>query len=822
MLEPLLTHQVEFYNELKKTLEEENFLCIIGKSGIGKSFLLEKLRDEYILDGYTILLFSGDKLNQYRPYFPFHRVFSSENLLHSIKEFPIELSKDIPHIGSLVSLLLEKLINRESDNLQRKYPYLNNEEKNIISKLKYLTKNPKVLFIYDNFQWWDKQSIELLNTIISSGNEFDFIHNCKNIYVFTDTNSNTSDNEMFRFFKENFVPQLNLKEMTYQQFLNDKRQLGFYNHLDEKQLHFIYRLANGNIYLFKQLANEFPDNASPIREDEISGIQYLNDLLEKRMKELGATGKQIMYVLEFGSVIGLSFSCYELEQATQIKKGQFIQIITHAKEWNLLEDDREQNYYKFVHDIILEIFKHRTENNIFEYYEKLEECLRIIKPGSYLRRGRYCVYMRDLSKAILRYLMELFQEIRDNNSVYTEVENEALGLMDNDIRGYYFSMKKAYKLYLEKRYDEAIVTLDKIPLNLNKLLLAERDLLKSRCLSKSLNKISRQEAINLLEKYYEDNLVKYEIDLWERLMTSLVTAYYHGSFKNKAQKLEEEIFSSLSQRNRFDSIANLRIHILLRNSSSIHDSEFAEGFIKKSVDYFGQNRSYGIPINILEYYKALLNYSATLCKNGRFKESYQYAKNAIKLETDFQDINFPRSQIIFNNYVISGFLSNEIQLADGIPILKSIVNNLPPIAERIFYISNLCIFYILNNNLDIAQSHLDQEMQYYLIDEDLEGSYKYKIYLDYAIIAYLRGNYDIAKTYLDSSRNPIQALTDNSYLKKKIELFFELIDCEERERIITPNHLDICLLEKVPHFQNSVWDFLGRVFPYSILSNWDI
>ncbi len=817
MFEPLLTHQAEFYSDLKRLLEEQDSICVIGKSGIGKSFLSNKLCEEYLLDGYVTLLFTGDKLNQYRPYYPFHQVFNNESSFNSYKDLPVELSKEIPHIGNVVSIILEKLLNKENRVLQQKYPYLNNEENNIISKLKYLMKNKKVLLVFDNFQWWDKQSIALLNTIVSLYEDKNWNYNCKKVFVFT---SSHSSSDIRSFFKEHNVPQVEFKEMSYSQFLKERQQLGFQNCLDEKQMQFIYKLADGNIFLFKQIASELPDNTCFPIQESISGIQYLNELLEKRMAELGATGKQIMYVLEFGSVIGLSFSFYELEQVTQMKKGQFSQIISRAKEWNLVEDDPQKMYYKFVHDIILEIFKHRTESNIFEYYEKLEECLMRIKPGSYLRRARYRIYMRDLPEAVLRYVMELFQELRDNNSVYTEIENEALGLMDDDVRSYYFSMKEAYQLYLRKKYQEALLILEKIPFHLNRLLLAERDLLKSRCLSKSLNEHDRKEAIHILEKYYKNDFIKCESDLWERLMTSLITAYYHGSYKDHAQELEEELLNHLSERSLFDSMANLRIHILLRNSNSIHDSEFAEGFIKKAVEYFSRKTNYGIPINILEYYKALLNYSAILCKNGKFEDAFQQTQNAIQLENDFLDIEFPRKQIIYNNYVISGYLSEQVQLSKGIQILETIKNNMPPIAERIFYNSNLSIFYILNNELTMAEYCLEQEMQYFMIDADLEGSYKYRIYLTYAIIAYLKGNDIKAKNYIDIARNSIHTLTDYSYLKKKIELLFDIIDHEER--IVIPKCLDCCLLEKVPHYQNSVWNFLGHVFPYAILSNWDI
>lgn len=66
----------------------------------------------------------------------------------------------------------------------------------------------------------------------------------------------------------------------------------------------------------------------------------------------------------------------------------------------------------------------------------------------------------------------------------------------------------------------------------------------------------------------------------------------------------------------------------------------------------------------------------------------------------------------------------------------------------------------------------------------------------------------------------INFLTDNSYIKKKFELLFDLFN--SRERTITPYTLDMILLEKTPVYQNSVWKFIGKTFPYSILSNWDI
>lgn len=818
MLESLLTHQKEFYNILLNRINRYPLIYIVGKSGIGKSYVAETLYRDKSSEGYTVLLFTGDEVNQYRPYYPFNRLFSNSSFIQVASNATIEMTRDIPKVGNSISFFINSILNVDSLKYKNDYPFLNNEELSILSKLKYLSKKKKLFMIFDNFQWWDRQSIILINTILNSPHDFNFVD--KNHCVFIFTYPNTVDKKLDDFFSNNKIYKLDFNEMSFEQFKEDKKYLGFDNSLDEKKLHFIYKLGDGNLLLYKEIAKEIPNDKYFSHNRSLSGIQYLNSLLEKRMKELGATGKQIMYILEFGAVIGMSFSSYELEKVTQTNAGQFIKIITAAKEWDLVEDDEKTFYIKFVHDIILEVFKQRAEENIYCYYEKLEKCLREIKPGSYLRRARYCVLMRELSSASNLYLMELFQEIRDNNSVFEGIENEAIALMDEDMLFYYNSIKEAYILYLNKNYSEAISHLDRIPATYNRILLAEKDLLKSRCLSKTINKDQRQLAVNLLEKYKNNSAICSEADLWERMMTSLITAYYHTGQREKAKSIEEEVLSSLATRSKFDKVAQLRIHILYRNSNSIHSSEFAEGLIENSVNYFLGKNTYHLPYNILEYYKALLNYSAILCKNGQFTKSFLQTKIAIKLQNDFPDIRFPREQIIFNNFAVSGFLSRQLNMPEVIEIMESICKKTPLIAEKLFYITNLSIFYILNGDILFARKYLEEEATKFNVLDDLEGSYKYKIYLTFALINYLENDIDVAKKDLMIGFEAINFLTDNSYIRKKFELLFDLFN--SRERVITPYTLDKFLLEKTPVYQNSVWKFIGRTFPYSILSNWDI
>lgn len=120
-------------------------------------------------------------------------------------------------------------------------------------------------------------------------------------------------------------------------------------------------------------------------------------------------------------------------------------------------------------------------------------------------------------------------------------------------------------------------------------------------------------------------------------------------------------------------------------------------------------------------------------------------KIAIKLQNDFPDIHFPREQIIFNNFAVSGFLSQQLNMPEVIEIMESICKKTPLIAEKLFYTTNLSIFYILNGDILLAKKYLEEETAKFNVLDDLEGSYKYKIYLTFALISYLENDIDEAK-----------------------------------------------------------------------------
>ena len=214
----------------------------------------------------------------------------------------------------------------------------------------------------------------------------------KTIVVILTEEQKYSDKELI----DNILKIIKAKTYTFpiihrNEFNDSLIALGAKKKLNDNQVDILYPLVNGHIQLMLEIVDE-------INNDKIdylfnnpstnSNLEYMRYLLETRLKELGASGRQIMSVLEYASIIGFTFSIYELENITRSNSYELRKKIKEASQLRLVN---EQNYdeQSFAHEVIWAVFNSRTSENRVQYYSDLELCLAEIKPASYLRRARY-------------------------------------------------------------------------------------------------------------------------------------------------------------------------------------------------------------------------------------------------------------------------------------------------------------------------------------------------------------------------------------------------------------------------------------------------
>lgn len=812
---PLLLYQEKFLERLATQIYDGNrYIMIEGKSGCGKTFALNYLSEKLKREGYKVFAFVGDYAFEDREYYPFNRtLFYKENpvLGGTINSF-----KGIPYAGDILNYVVSSLTSRKE--IQQSY-FLTNEDQNIVSKLRQILLSTKCVFIFDNIHWWDRRSLQLIyilltnHKLLSTGKT----HNYSMIFSITSDQEAIHKDLLERISVTNVFAKLSFPTIGLIEFKNVlfTRTLQSFS---DSQIKLLYNLVNGHLQVFFEVINEIHNKKFDFDANYESNKQYLSNILEIRLRELGADSNQINKILEYASIIGITFSVFELKNISNVSEREIDKILKKTSNLSITETTNEQDYVKFAHDIIREIYKANVDSHHLDYYNSLALCIKHIKPDQYLRRARYFLKSQNISAAVTSYILEGIKQIRLYGDTLDTLYTEMNPLLDELQRDYFRLMKEAYSLYASKKYQAANLKLELITDAYPIELLAERDILKIRCYSKSMATDEVEEFINKKFDNIVNNTFNDEKDIWERYSQVLLIANSHLGKISIAKKLETDILKSLSERINYDETATIRLYIIKRVANSIHDISIASIFVKDAVDYFGRS-SIGIR-NIRHYYISLVNYTTILINNGNFDEAYNLIIEGFNIETQNQNVYFPRPQLLRNNYIIAGYLCGKLDVEDCIKLYEKIIKDIDEIiSERLFYISNLSIFWSINNNPRKALDLLQEEAILHYKDNEKEGLYQYRVVTNSSIYSYLLGEHEKAISQLQNIDKLTKRLVNGSYFNKKNQLLISLM--ENKTNFSGKEWLNSLFLMQ-PTYQNIAWRYFGLGYAFMAVCNWDM
>ena len=138
----------------------------------------------------------------------------------------------------------------------------------------------------------------------------------------------------------------------------------------------------------------------------------------------------------------------------------------------------------------------------------------------------------------------------------------------------------------------------------------------------------------------------------------------------------------------------------------MHECNYAEKYINKSVVYFAPLPGQKAPLNPIQYLMSLGNHAGILIECGKFDEAYIEIKKAQNLVRD-NSIKFPRLHIIDNNYLLSVYLSDNSQKGQILEAYKKLLY-LPQNADNIFIQSNYCALLAVNGEPQKACDMLEE------------------------------------------------------------------------------------------------------------------
>ena len=142
---------------------------------------------------------------------------------------------------------------------------------------------------------------------------------------------------------------------------------------------------------------------------------------------------------------------------------------------------------------------------------------------------------------------------------------------------------------------------------------------------------------------------------------------------------------------------------------------------------------------------------------------------------------------------------------------------MPIISERLFYNSNLSIFWALKNNPRKAYDILHNEALLHYDMQEKEGLYQYRVVTNTAIYQYLLGKTDAALQQLDSIKDLTKRLINGSYFSKKNDLLIQLM---KSGTVSTGKEWIKVLFAIQPTYQDLAWKYFGLVYSFMSVCNW--
>lgn len=809
--------------------KQNNFFLLKGPSGSGKSYIVESIAKywEGLESDNSSIYLSGDIGHCERPYFPFVDAIDNLRKRH-IGDIVIkgssELVKGIPFAGDFVSYLIETIAGSKSAKKQEALKYLSEIEQLLLINIDKHIRSGKCIIIADNIHWWDNASLSLLHLIIEGklNEEFFSFNQLQFICVFTDDQESVSPKEVDKILSDNRFIQFFTRLVSEKNYLRTLNLFGFQGTLDKELVHLLHSITGGHLLLLKRLSEYLSD---PLKKQHIedsiadsSKVEWRNDFMEDlfafRLRLLGVQQSEVIKVLEYAAIIGVSFKSEELLCISKEDEIILTNIINEARKSNLITGDFKNT--NFAHDIIRDFFLARLKERRFAYNKQFAECLRILRPSDYYTRANHLFASGNVADSLILYMLGYFKNLRDGSIPSPVIVNRIELLSDEyNLLEVYHSITKAYKLFFESDFSQALDILVNIEDVYSKKISAEKYYLLALCLSRSMENQSFKDALECLDGW--DELKVEESEIWLRIQSTRLIMHCHLYEFDKARMVEKEIMLYLVERVKFDPSSADNINIIRRKSGSLHITDIAVERSRKSVEYFSATTLNGYLKNPVQFFMAANNHAGNLLVSGEFNSSFNIAKAAIDILATHKDFIFPKPFIPANNYIISGLLSKNFSENDALEMYNAIVDKLDGQADKLLIENNIAVTYCLSNQLKIANSVLKKAYETIQKKQELDNYYCYYVISNFACVSYLLGDKDKACSLWASLIDKIPKIPEINYLVRRHELIADsFLSLEIRDPVIWQEHL----LKSNPFELGKSWSFFGKGFLYSDLQFW--
>ncbi|WP_059048926.1 hypothetical protein [Paenibacillus senegalimassiliensis] len=805
-----LTKQEEIFDLLIKHFKEHNgIFAIEAQPGMGKTTLCNEINKyiESLNNKFTCIFLSSGRLDnvskKYQPFLEF--IMDNKNRKETIiQKFFIEGSKDVPYVGNILSSVFEIIFSKK--NYQND---LSAQELAIIKSLNHLINNKKTFFVCDDLQNWDEDSIHLL------------------IYLINENMENTNNQLSFLLLSECNSEQLNQIKNRIKIKVKDlilepikKNNIGYIMHIfrnditiSTKQANSLYNITGGNLKLLKELSS-FTKYTTDISDLNTNSIFTL--IKNRISNEIERESSVFIELLKKASISGPITQEQLLRKFFQKPEYEFRQILTHLCKMELLLNKDQK--IEFVDSIVYKTFFNSfNSHEEIHYHHLLAQCIYILYPSEYKLRALHLNNAGNKQESLILSVIHLISYYREHGKeTYLQ---DALNLSyqnDNKYYDFYRAIIQIYKLYFQGKYSEANIRV----FNLETEILEfnfEIDYLKALINTNwHYSKSDFEEGQYYLEKWVNDKEFKSNnLEMWLRSTTLLLDFLYELNKINELHKYRGQIDKVFNEKSQTDLTIQRRKYMLKMKANVYLKIETAILETQKSYEYFSPTKNE--VLDVQNYYISLLNHSANNLVLGNASYAYNLSSSAMKLVDSFSEIQFLKPEILINNYVLSGYLTNRINVTDCIDTIRMFLDNAENCADLILIQNNLVALYALSNDFEQAYEISESLYRDICNNTEIDSYYRYFVVNNFAMICYLKGETTKATNIFETIIDVIPLENDRIYFTVRSKHIHKLLCNKE---ITLSSDWNSTMVSKYPNEVGQAWDFWGKLFLFSELQTW--